>query len=166
MTENTDPAVGQEDLTEGDPTDNKLIAKLRKQLTEAKARVKSTDAENESFRETRNKQRVAAIEEAVNGLNYPQTILDTLLAKVQDSDEDEFLAILADLTPVAGDEDPAVDETKAADTAAVTPSSLGQQVAAAASGGSAVDQVMEALANATSVDEVNAIAAEAGLGDI
>jgi hypothetical protein len=155
-----------DDLTEEDPQDNDLIKKLRKQLKDANAVAKSAQAENEEFRATRTKQRVDALTDAVNGKGYPQSVLDTLVAKVQEADDDEFVTLLGDLQGEAKPEGDVVNEEEPATPAAPTPASLGQELAAAASGGASTDPVMEALLNASSVDEVNAAAKEHGLEDI
>jgi len=164
MTENTTVTGVEDDLTEGQAEDNDLIKKLRKQLKDAKAQAKISEEENVGFRETRSQARVDQVTEAVNGLGYPQGVLDALLARVQDADEDEFLSILTDLQSVAPTDDPDPTVTEDAPVAP-SPASLGQQVAAAASGGSAVDGVAR-LAAAKSIDEVNAIAAELGLDQV
>ena len=168
MTQNTNVFNDQDDLTEGDPNDSDLIKKLRKQLKDERNTRKSLAEENESFRQTRTQERVQAIQEAVNGLGYPQSIVDTLVAKVQDSDEDEFASILDDLNAVAGEEGASSDDVQVTPPPVErgpSPSDLGQQLAAAAAGGSAVDGVAR-LAAAQSIDEVNAIAKELGLDQV
>lgn len=169
MTQNTNVFDDQDDLTEGDPNDSDLIKKLRKQLKDERNTRKSLAEENDGFRQTRTQERVQAIQEAVNGLGYPQSIVDTLVAKVQDSDEDEFSSILDDLNAVAGAKGASSDDVKTPTPPPVergpSPSDLGQQLAAAAAGGSAVDGVAR-LAAAKSIDEVNAIAKELGLDQV
>ena len=169
MTQNADTFDASDDLTEGLSDDSDLIKKLRKQLKDERNTRKSLAEENDGFRTTRTQERVAAIQEAVNGLGYPQTVVDTLVAKVQDSDVDEYQSILDDLLALAGEEGASSSDEPVATPPVVptapTPSDLGQQLAAAAAGGSAVDGVAR-LAAANSIDEVNSIAKELGLDQV
>lgn len=161
MTESTDGAVVADDLTEENPQDSELIKKLRAQLKEAKAQAKAYESEVVSFRETQKQARVQAVEAAVNGRNYPQAVVDALVSKVQDADEDEVQSILSELgqeAPAEAQDTPPVEE----EPQAPSPSSLGQQVAAAASGGSQVDGLAR-LQAAKSEAELQAVAAELGL---
>ena len=167
MTENTKEGDGQEDLTEGQDDESKTLAKVRKALKAEKARAEALETENSDFRTTRIKQREEAIASAVNGKDYPQSLVDSITSKVQDVTDEEFGAILVDL--VGEEATPTEDASKETDGTeqkpVQNPATLGQELAAAASGGAKVSEI-DRLMEAKSVDEVNAVAAELGLGDV
>ena len=174
MSTDTDLQEADGDLGEGEAADSETLKKVRAALKAANATNKGLEAENSDFREARTKQRTDALTEAVNGKGYPQTVLDTLVAKVQEADNDEFVALLTDLQGVAAPTNEGVVEAEAEPTVAKAPegstmpapATLGQELAAASSGGASADPVMEALLSATNVDELNAVAAEHNLGDV
>jgi len=167
MPENTNDGDGQEDLTEGQEDESKTLAKVRKALKAEKARAEALETENSDFRTTRIKQREEAIATAVNDKGYPQSLIDSITVQVQDATDEEFGAILVDLVgekaaSTEGDE----SETEEKDGKPVqNPATLGQELAAATSGGAKVSEIDRLMA-AKSVDEVNAVAAELKLGDV
>jgi len=167
VNENANTEGEDTDLSEETEGDSDQLKKVRKLLREAKAREKALDAENSDFRETRLKQRVDAITLAVNDKGYPQSLVDSIISKVQDSTEEEYSEILVELQGVKPPEEAASEGAKAEEVKdpKADPATLGQELAAAASGGSAVSEIDRIMA-AESVDEVNAVAAELGLGDV
>lgn len=154
-----------EDEAEENPDDSDLLKKLRKQLKESKAHAKSLEEENQGFREAQSQARAKAIEDAVSGINYPKPLVDSLVTQVQDMSDEEFSSVLAEIRVVADDGSASGDEGEGEAEPAPSPASLGQQVAAAASGATKVDGI-DRLNAAKSVDEVNAIAKELGLDQI
>ena len=162
MTTDTNVSGEETDLTEADEADSKTLKKVRAKLKEAVALTKLQGDELTGFRTARSQSRADAIAALVNDAGYPQAVVDSLQAKVQDADEDEYLAILADLTPVAQEEDASGDSKEVPTPTAPTPAQIGQQLAAAANTGSAVNPI-DTINAAQSVDEVNAIAKELGL---
>ncbi len=165
MTTDTDVSGEETDLTEALEADSKTLAKVRKALKVEKAKATALEEENLGFRTARTQSRADAIAALVNDAGYPQAVVDSLQAKVQDADEEEYLAILADLTPVAQDEDASGDGEEVPTPTAPTPAQIGQQLAAAANTGSAVNPI-DTINAAKTVDEVNAIAKELGLDQV
>ena len=162
MTEHTETNIDGE----GEGNESPVINDLRKQLREAKASAKAATEQNDSFRSDRTQARRDAVTQAVNGLNYPKTLVDSLMVQVEELSPDEFEAILTDLTPVEG-EGTANDGTKeqvAPDPATLpNPATLGQQVASAAVGQQGEVDFAQKIAEAKGPAEVAAIVAEAGL---
>lgn len=162
MSENTN-VEGDEGTDE-----SSVINSLRKDLAKAQAEAKSSAEENDTFRTARTQTRTTAVEAAVNGQNYPVVILDALKAQVETASNDEFDKLLQDLgvegkttESVDGDTEggESTDESKTKTTAA----ELGQQIAAAAAGGSGEVDVIKNLATAETQEDLYAAVAEHGL---
>jgi hypothetical protein len=162
MSQDTDEGGEETDLTEEQEADSKTLGKVRKNLKSEKAANAALLEEVEAFRTARSQSRAQAIEALVNDAGYPQAVVDSLQAKVQDADEDEYLAILADLQPAEAEGDEGASGETVQDEKVLTPAEIGQQLAAAGATGKAVNP-LDRINAAQSPDEVNAIAKELGL---
>ena len=166
MSETTELGSEEPDLTEGQEGDSDILASVRKQLRKEKAKAKGLEEENSDFRTTRTKQREDAITSAVSDRGYPQAMVDSLIDKVQDLSEEEYSSILADLVAEAKATEGASEEgEEEGKETSPDPAKLGQELAAAASGGAKLSEI-DRLMEAKSVDEVNAVAKELGLEDV
>ncbi|WP_461521048.1 hypothetical protein [Porticoccus sp.] len=146
-----------------DDDGNSLIKDLRKQLSKAQAEAKRLAEENQLFQETRAQSRASAVEAAVNGKNYPDSIVAALTAQVETASDEEFEKLLQDLgTPGEGSE--GVQEAEAAKPQATpSPGEIGQRVAAAASGGAKEVDVAKEIAATQTRAELHAVVAKHGL---
>lgn len=159
MTDQTE-TTEQDLLLEDGVDDSDLVKALRAKLRKEAAAKKESQAEVESFREARKQNRASAIADAVNGKGIPKTAVDALVVQVEDMDEAQYASVLEDLNGVAAAEGQSEEgEGSGAVKPAVNPADLGEQVAAAASGGTDIDPIA-ALRGAKNKAELQAKAQE------
>lgn len=138
---------------------NALIKNLRKELSKAQADAKRLAEENQVFQAERTQARAAEVEKAVNGKNYPDSIVAALTAQVESASDDEFEKLLQDLGGVSENAEPeGVQETTQAN-----PGELGQRVAAAAQGAAKEVDVSAEIAKANTREELLAAVSKHGL---
>lgn len=153
--------------TDGDE-ENSVIKSLRAAEAAAKADAKRALAELEELRGERAQSRQAKLEAAVNGRNYPDSVVEMMKGQVETATNEQFEALLQDLAP-SGDDDQGVpdegDDDKGGETAPSTPNpaDLGQRVAAAATGAAGEVDVIKKLATAETRADLLASVAEHGL---
>lgn len=166
MTNQTEATELDKLMEEGDD-DSALVKELRSKLRKEAAARKEAQSEVESFRETRKQSRVKAVTDAVNGKGIPQAAVDALVAQVEDYADDEFVTVLEQLGGVASAtaESEEGEQSPQATPPAVNPADLGEQVAAAASGGGAEDP-LALLRKAKNRAELEAAASQLGLDQL
>jgi hypothetical protein len=144
-----------------DDDGNALIKNLRKELSKAQAEAKRFAEENKVFQEARAQSRESEVEKAVNGKNYPDSIVAALKAQVESASDEEFEKLLQDL----GGNSEATEsvQEEAQPQATPSPGDIGQRVAAAAAGGAKEVDVSLEIAKANTKEELYAAVAKHGL---
>lgn len=157
MDENTEAESASE--AEG----NDLIKNLRKELSKAQAEAKRLAEENQVFQEARAQSRTAQVDQAVNGQNYPQAIVDAIKAQVEVASDEEFDKLLQDLGSAGEQAEGVQEEQPEAAPATPSPADIGQRVAAAAGGNSGEVDVAKEIATADTREALLAAVAKHGL---